>query len=497
MVRLNEFPPVANVMKSENKNSISKSAKATEKKISKLKTVKPTIEKIPEEIPKKKTAATPKTAGKSFSDKVESAAKKISGMAKKVQEFTEKFTPKAREIADKAEPVVKKVRAKIKEKLPAIPPILLEDDAPSAPSAGGPGQRYSLGPTSRTERASVTEASELPEAYGTKKLLLTARDPHWLYVHWDLTDAQMKKYNSESRDGHLVLRVYKNKLGENLQSETHVHPESRHWFVHVGQGGCKFVAELGYYKAPGGWTKISSSGATLTPSDAMSEDTSVRFATIPVDMPFEDLIALVKIAIRENVPLAEAILQLRAEGFKNLPSEQNLRAEKWTPQQETALAKIITMDSVRRVWIGSLEITELLRRHLVSDASSIAAAQFSLPTSLASALSSLSSPFGGMQRSKSFWFNVNAELIIYGATEPDAKVTIGERRIKLRPDGTFSYRFILPDGDFDLPAEATSADGDDARQAKLKFSRKTNYSGEVGAHPQDPKMKKPLVESVA
>jgi hypothetical protein len=101
-----------------------------------------------------------------------------------------------------------------------------------------------------------------------------------------------------------------------------------------------------------------------------------------------------------------------------------------------------------------------------------------------------------MQKQKKFWFNVNAELIIYGATEPDAKVEIGGHKIQLRPDGTFSFRFILPDGNYDLPAQATSADGDDTRSAHLKFSRKTNYSGEVGAHPQDSRMKTPEVANV-
>ncbi len=61
---------------------------------------------------------------------------------------------------------------------------------------------------------------------------------------------------------------------------------------------------------------------------------------------------------------------------------------------------------------------------------------------------------------KGFWFNVNAELIIYGATEPNAKVTLGGHEIKLRSDGTFSFRFALPDGKYDLPAVAVSADGD-------------------------------------
>ena len=91
---------------------------------------------------------------------------------------------------------------------------------------------------------------------------------------------------------------------------------------------------------------------------------------------------------------------------------------------------------------------------------------------------------------------MNAELIIYGATEPDASVTIGGRKIRLRPDGTFSYRFALPDGNYELPAIATSAAGDDSRAAALRFVRQTEYRGEVGAHQQDPQLRAPTVEAV-
>jgi hypothetical protein len=97
---------------------------------------------------------------------------------------------------------------------------------------------------------------------------------------------------------------------------------------------------------------------------------------------------------------------------------------------------------------------------------------------------------------KGFWFNVNAELIIYGATEPDAKVTIGGHQIKLRSDGSFSFRFALPDGNYDLPALAISADGTDSRAADLKFSRNTQYMGDVGAHPQDPALKAPSPDNL-
>jgi hypothetical protein len=376
-----------------------------------------------------------------------------------------------------------------------IPPILLEGDAPSTPPVSGPGQRYALGPTP-TAAPAVSAGAQLPESYGTKQLFLAARDPHWLYAHWDFSREQIRKYNALSCDGHLVLRVYRGAADGEPLSQIHLHPESRNWFVPVPAAGTKYVAELGYPDSSLKWVSLARSGATFTPPDSLSDDLSFRFATIPPEVPFAELLAMVKGAVRQHVPLVEAMQQMRAKGFRGLPSPEEIKRE-WTPAQEQALAEVISIDHVRRIWIGSLEITELIRRQLQEQVSSAGAAEFSLPSSAMGPLSSLSSPFGGAERRRGFWFNVNAELIIYGATEPDATVTIGERKIKLRSDGSFSFRFALPDGQYSLPAAAHSADGVETRQAKLKFSRGTAYDGEVGAHPQDKNLKPPLVSAVA
>lgn len=398
--------------------------------------------------------------------------------------------------AKAAKPPAKR-KTPVKKATPAVPPpILLEGDQPVGHAAGGPGQRYVLGPVPPPEHLNrVENPGELPEAYGTKQLLLAARDPHWLYARWDFTLEQQRHYNSLSADHHLVIRVFANDEKNRPFAEVHVHPESNHWFIHVGRAGTKFTAELGYYQG-GKWAAVSTSGATLTPPDSMSEDTTAQFATIPIEMPFAQLLDFARAAVRQNVPLAEVIQQLRASGQEvNEGPSGN-----WTPEHERALASIISMDRVRRVWMGSLEITELIRRQLQQEMSSIMASQFALPTSplgAISSFSSLSSPFGGQERKKGFWFNVNAELILYGATEPDAQVTIGGRIIKLRPDGTFSYRFALPDGDYELPAVAVSYDNTDGRAAELRFSRETEYRGEVGEHPQDPALKAPLAANVA
>ncbi|MBI3191460.1 MAG: hypothetical protein HYZ36_02260 [Pedosphaera parvula] len=275
----------------------------------------------------------------------------------------------------------------------------------------------------------------------------------------------------------------------------------------MGLGGACYVGELGYYVSAGKWVTVAISKATLTPPETLAEDMTVEFANLPVEVPLPELVELVKQAVSENVPLIEALQQLRAEGRVQLPEiEVGAPAMTWTPEQERALAEVISMDSVRQVWVGSLEITELVRRQLEHELASVSAipskerpgAERGQPHIRKGKMAAVSSPPGGEQPpARGFWFTVNAELIIYGATESDATVTIGGRFIKLRRDGSFSYRFALPDGRYELPVVAVSADRAEARHAELRFSRRTHYTGEVGTHPQDEALQPPTPDNVA
>jgi hypothetical protein len=62
---------------------------------------------------------------------------------------------------------------------------------------------------------------------------------------------------------------------------------------------------------------------------------------------------------------------------------------------------------------------------------------------------------------------------LYGATEKDARLTVKGEVVQLKPDGSFSLRFHLPDGTIELPIEAVSADGLDKKSIKINVNRKT------------------------
>jgi hypothetical protein len=372
-----------------------------------------------------------------------------------------------------------------------LPDILFEGDFPGS-QAAGPGERLVLG-ASAPEEHFVGEG-ELPDAYGTKQILVAPRDPHWLYVHWDLTREQLRQYNAQSIHSHLVLRLSRPDQKEVSAGEVHVHPESRHWFVHVAEAGAKYAVELGYYTKAKGWTSISTSAPAFVPPDVVSGETSVQFATIPTEVALSRLVDIVKKCAGDNVSLAHAIEDIRLAGHPELPPVTNGDAARaWTPAQERAMAEIISVHQFGGVNVGSIDIAELVRRELQNDFSSVMAALAG-----PGGRSSISSPHGGAPAGPGgFWFKVNAEVIIYGATEPDAHVTIGGCKITLRPDGSFSCRFALPDGRYELPITAVSAADTEACHASLQFSRATNAVGDVGQHLQDPSLKTPTPENIS
>jgi hypothetical protein len=339
----------------------------------------------------------------------------------------------------------------------SIPPILLEGDEPCSPPLTGPGQKYALGPTPPAGQSGPDEGA-LPEAYGTGKMLLAARDPHWLYAHWDLTG-----YNALSADRHLVVRVVPGTIKAHPVTEIHVHPESRHWFIHTDRAETRYVAELGYYRPGRQWVTVATSAPAVTPPDTVSTDQTVRFATIPAQVRLTQLAVLAKQEVPADLPPPDAA-------------------------RERALAELVAGHLARQDEGSSAEIRELVRGRGEQE---VSPAQLALPASPGGEAERVSSPLGPPEQPpKVFWFNINAEVVLYGATEPDASVTIGGRPVSLRPDGTFSCRFSLPDGDHTVTVSAMSAEGE-LRQADLRFSRRTEHRGEVGAAPQDPFLESP------
>ncbi|HZR17890.1 MAG TPA: DUF4912 domain-containing protein [Verrucomicrobiae bacterium] len=424
-----------------------------------------------------------------------------------------------------------------------FPAILLEGDENKTATRAGPVSRFTA-PPHEPARTGVPQHG-LPESYGTGRLLLTARDPRSLYAHWDLTAEQRQQDN-------LRLRVHRESLSGPVISEVQVLGTAHHSFLQVDAPGARrFVAELGYYPSEGSWRTLAAAetAAIFSPQPAAEP---VRFKTLsfgdevrvsggttrrePSGEPVPALLGSGGATAARRMsafPLPKPLHSggsneetgAKAPAGKASPrppeffgeehtltslgelleifEESNITADEvlahlgqpWSAAQERALAELIGWTVVRNESFASEGIAELLR--------GIRAERQDVPGEISSrSIAGVSSGVSSAElvreaapHQRGFWFNVNAELVIYGATQPDSKVTVGGRPIALRPDGTFSYRFALPDGKYELPLVAQSISGEE-RAATLEFSRETLYSPGTAALPPNPALKAPTVENV-
>tara|TARA_Y100000589_G_scaffold46477_1_gene38984 strand:- start:155 stop:748 length:594 start_codon:yes stop_codon:yes gene_type:complete len=72
-----------------------------------------------------------------------------------------------------------------------------------------------------------------------------------------------------------------------------------------------------------------------------------------------------------------------------------------------------------------------------------------------------------------FWLVADAELIVYGATDPSATLTIGNERVPLASDGTFRLQVPFRDGIQNYPIKATDSTGQQERSITMQFDRDT------------------------
>ena len=88
-------------------------------------------------------------------------------------------------------------------------------------------------------------------------------------------------------------------------------------------------------------------------------------------------------------------------------------------------------------------------------------------------VSSLAGPVRFENKASAFWLKAGTEIIVYGATEPDARVTINGNPVRLNADGSFSTRFALTDGLHLLDISGRSASGNYKKTFKLRVTQET------------------------
>jgi uncharacterized protein len=317
------------------------------------------------------------------------------------------------------------------------------------------------------------EEREIPDGYGESRIVLLPRDPQWAYVYWDIPNSEKESKRLQGGQ-QLALRLY-DSTDLNLDYQ---YPHSiqeypcdelaREWYLPVPVSDRNYVVEIGYRCADGRWLVLSRS--------------------VPV-----------------NIPPAYPSDWIE-DHFITLPWEQNLVGETFftliTPQQKAATAKLSSdpyqdpagnpiYDQMFNLAQGNEEqrVSGSLFSSMQQSGAGLgyeSLSSFIFPSGVGMwsgagmsgvGLSGLTTSGIGMSgagiRPRQFWLVADAELIVYGATEPDATVTIAGRPIKLNSDGTFRYHMSFQDGIIDYPIFALAADGEQNRAIHMKFERQT------------------------
>ncbi len=92
---------------------------------------------------------------------------------------------------------------------------------------------------------------------------------------------------------------------------------------------------------------------------------------------------------------------------------------------------------------------------------------------------------GDDERTSHFQLQVDAEMIVYGATQPGSYVTLQGEPVKVQPDGTFRVRVDLPNKRQVLPIIASTADGIERQTVVLAVERNTKSMEPFGRDAND------------
>ena len=271
-------------------------------------------------------------------------------------------------------------------------------------------------PPKRVETTSL--APDIPASYGDDRIVLLIRDPYWVHVYWDISRETLLRakgvLKDEWYDARSILRVH-DVTGVDFDGDN-----SNSHFDIVLEGGA-----TNWYI-----------------------NTHVPNRTYCVDIGLLSRSGRFVLLARSNA----------ATTPRDAPSD--VVDERWMiPDSE--FDKVYALSGGFAIGASSLELKEMMEKALGGEMGSGAVGSLAV-----------SSPIG-KPRARGFWFRVGTELIVYGATEPDATVTLQGRPVKLTPDGTFSVRFALPDGEQVIPAVAVSKDGEETRTITSIVTKKT------------------------
>ncbi|MCX7013285.1 MAG: DUF4912 domain-containing protein, partial [Candidatus Sumerlaeota bacterium] len=269
----------------------------------------------------------------------------------------------------------------------------------------------------------------LAQAYGRTRLTLLVRDPEWIFAYWEVSDEDRRRFGIDGGQApKIALRVHDVTHGDpDARGATKsyfvpVTPFAASWYLHVAAPARSWLVDLGVFDEAGRFLVIARSNRVATPRDSVSDRTDSEWMSADEER-FQEVFRSSGGLSIHDVASSEGLGPML--GLRVKPQFLAGASEQFAPSSEAVS----------------------LRAPQPEAAPAPTEAPFRLV--------------------------VRTELILSGETEPDAQLTICGEPVRLRPDGSFSVRFSLPDGEQILDVQAVKPTGDQRRQARVNVWKKT------------------------
>jgi ABC-type phosphate transport system substrate-binding protein len=324
--------------------------------------------------------------------------------------------------------------------------------------------------------ADVDEAlPDLPGGYGASRLVLMARDPQWAYAYWDVPD-EMRQPLRDQGGKQFALRLYDvtdmplNQQQPHSVQQYEIDELTMNWYLPLPVSDREYTAELGYLATGGRWLSLVRSNtvrvAPIYPSDWEDD----QMVTIGWE---ETLFGRQFGQLKSSQPLAESAIH-EAMYQRSRPATAPIAGSLFGGMSGVGFETISSF---------ALPTTSGQSMSGIGRGEGFNAAEFNAAGLNMSGLNMSGLNMSGLNmsgvglftapRQRQFWLVADAELIIYGATEPTATLTIGGEPIKLTADGTFRLQMSFQDGQLRFPIMAVAEDGEQMRQVEIRTERQT------------------------
>jgi hypothetical protein len=261
--------------------------------------------------------------------------------------------------------------------------------------------KFIIGKPDIRDESRMEVTPDLPLGYGDNKIVMLVRDPNWCYLYWELQAGNIEdglrrlaRVRSEVRH---VLRFH-SANGEDTFFDVDVDFRHRSHYQKLSPGA-SYYAQIGLLDHEGYFAAIAVSNTVTLPLDGPSEIIDEQWIT--TDKNFTELYILSGGEMTGKGKAGGGFGQAGSADLQNAGQVQ------------------LHMSGVGSS--GSAEIRQ-------------------------------------PRQENNFGYWLDAELVLYGGAEVGSIIELSGKKLDLRPDGTFTARFGLPEGELKLPVTFVSPD---------------------------------------